>query len=78
MKLPPTKEDQKMTREHTTGSITHQIRHISDHTKAGADQLKKLHVVDVKKAHSEKGRLLGKLDQLRKVIDTSLPAKVKS
>lgn len=72
-KLPPTPEDQRMTREHTTGSITHQIRHMTDHGKAGADQLKKLHVVDVKKAHSQKKRLLNSLDQLHKVISTSLP-----
>lgn len=60
--LPPTNADAKMRRDHTMGSIEHQLRHIRDHAKALAEQLGKLHTVDSKTAHSEATRALSEVE----------------
>lgn len=56
--LPPTHADAQLRKEHTIGSITHQIKHFGDHGDASVEQLEKLYTVDSKKARSEAERVL--------------------
>lgn len=70
--LPPTTADAKMRREHTIGSITHQIKHFSDHGLASVDQLGKLYTVDSKKARSEAQRVLKAVHKVEEYLEEFL------
>lgn len=51
--LPPTDADAKLRREHTVGSVKHNLKHLFDHGDGLMEALKKLHTVDSKKAKEE-------------------------
>lgn len=67
--LPPTNADAKMRREHTIGSITHQIKHFGDHGLAAVEQLKKLYTVDSKKARTEAERVLATVHKVEDALN---------
>jgi hypothetical protein len=70
--LPPTNADAKTRREHTLGSITHNLKHFSDHGKDTGEAIKKLHTVDSAKAKSELKRILVEIDKVRAEVASCL------
>lgn len=63
--LPPTNADAKMRRDHTLGSVQHNLKHFTDHGKTTKEAIEKLHTVDSTKAKSELSRVLKEVDKVR-------------
>lgn len=70
--LPPTDADAKMRKEHTLGSVTHNLKHFSDHGGSTKDALQKLHTVDSKRAKKELRKVLGQVDKVKADLSGSL------
>lgn len=56
--LPPTTTDAKMRKEHSVGSVQHNINHDIDHSDGAVKALKDLYTVDSSKAKSEAKRVI--------------------
>lgn len=67
-KLPPIRPDQMMTRDHTTSSVSHNLRHIKDHGHGLLSALEKMKVVDSDKSSSEAKRALKELESMTEKV----------
>lgn len=56
--LPPTNADAKMRKDHTLGSVQHNINHDKDHVGGAVTSLKKLYTVDSDRAKKEATRVV--------------------